>query len=169
MGLQWASDFQKMFPEGLMPGNACRIRLFRVFGSGMLMFTGVFGGKKGFFKSIVFPYFPLGLKNSKSTASDGVPVRVRSPAPPPSPCFTWGLAVFLWKSEAVFVASAVASLTSGTLLPEFLKSRKPCPAWGSGFSEVPEVIFRIGERTSLIPRPEECPGWPGRSSPWSCS
>lgn len=51
-----------------MPGNACRIRLFRVFGSGMLMFTGVFGGKKGFFKSIVFPYFPLGLKNSKSYA-----------------------------------------------------------------------------------------------------
>ena len=81
MGLQWASDFQKMFPEGLMPGNACRIRLFRVFGSGMLMFTGVFGGKKGFFKSIVFPYFPLGLKNSKSTAGDSVPVRVRPPAP----------------------------------------------------------------------------------------
>ena len=64
-----------------MPGNACRIRLFRVFGSGMLMFTGVFGGKKGFFKSIVFPYFPLGLKNSKSAASDGVPVRLRLPAP----------------------------------------------------------------------------------------
>ena len=65
-----------------MPGNACRIRLFRVFGSGMLMFTGVFGGKKGFFKSIVFPYFPLGLKNSKSTAGDSVPVRVPPPAPP---------------------------------------------------------------------------------------
>ena len=64
-----------------MPGNACRIRLFRVFGSGMLMFTGVFGGKKGFFKSIVFPYIPLGLKNSKSTAGDSVPVRVRPPAP----------------------------------------------------------------------------------------
>ena len=66
-------------------------------------------------------------------------------------------------------ASADASQTSGSLLPGNPKARKPCPAWADGFSEVTEVIFRIGERTSLIPRPEECPGWPGRSSPWSCS
>ncbi len=109
------------------------------------------------------------VADSKSAASDGVPVRLRLPAPPPSPRFLWGLAVFLWKSEAISVASAVASLTSGALLPGNPKPRKPCPAWAGGFSEVPEVIFRIGRRTSLSPGSEECPGWPGRSSPWSCS
>lgn len=49
-----------------MPGNVYRIRLFRVIGSELLMLTGVFVGNKGYFKSIDFPYFPLGLKNLKS-------------------------------------------------------------------------------------------------------
>ena len=147
------------------------------------------------------------VADSKSAASDGVPVRLRLPAPRRrtlrtaqknqslaaagfssavlrgasfsprdplcwarvGPLFIRGLAVFLWKSEAISAASAVASLTSGTPLPGFLKSRKPCPAWADGFSEVPEVIFRIGRRTSLSLHRGECPGWPGRSSPWSCS
>ena len=89
------------------------------------------------------------VADSKSAASDGVPVRLRLPAPPPNPCCVSGLAVFLWKSEAISVASAVASLTARALLPGNPKSRKPCPAWAGGFSEVPEVIFRTGRRTSL--------------------
>ena len=64
-----------------MPGNVYRIRLFRVIGSEFLMLTGVFVGNKGYFKSIDFPYFPLGLKNLKSAGVKSVPVRVRSAAP----------------------------------------------------------------------------------------
>ena len=64
-----------------MPGNVYRIRLFRVIGSGLLMLAGVFVGNKGYFKSIDFPYFPLGLKNLKSAGVKSVPVRVRSAAP----------------------------------------------------------------------------------------
>ena len=111
MDLQWTSDFQKLFPEGLMPGNVYRIRLFRVIGSELLMLTGVFVGNKGYFKSIDFPYFPLGLKNLKSDA-------FHRNAEAENPCFSsvFWLSYFPFFSMDLLFPENISGVPSGSYM-----------------------------------------------------
>ena len=82
--------------------------------------------------------------------------------------FSGGWRFFYGNRRPFSVASADAILPSGAMFPGSWNFRKPYPAWPGGLSELMEVIFRIDGRTSLIPRPKKCPGWPGRSSARSC-